>query len=328
MADRGMRTAIGPLRQMPYTAVALASDGQQSPLQPQHRMHHTPDELPRWQQTLEHCPNRARSHSPPRDRRDQRSILIQVKKHPMLKRPPSITSTPKSYNTRKYCEFYKQNGHMIAECRELRKVIHELAYKALHELPRRRMLHQNSSHYCQWIWGRHHSVRLESSTSRSTAEESSHSAHNGVRGRGEGLRFTSPHNDPLVLEMKVASAIVRRILIDTGSSVDTIIGDYLRKLKYPGREIVLLVHSILGFGGQEVNPTGIIRLPLRFGDKVKARSLEVDFLVVDVPTTYNIILGRPILHKVKAVIIPYLLQLQFEADEEDGGKMQGDQGTA
>ena len=43
-------------------------------------------------------------------------------------------------------------------------------------------------------------------------------------------------------------------------------------------------------------------LSLRFGDKLKARNLEVDFLVVDVPTAYNVILGRPKLHKVKAII--------------------------
>ncbi|KAJ8424342.1 hypothetical protein Cgig2_022188 [Carnegiea gigantea] len=58
---------------------------------------------------------------------------------------------------------------------------------------------------------------------------------------------------------------------------------------------------------EEVNPTGMIRLPSRFGDKFKARNLETDFLVVDVPTAYNIILGRPTLHRVKAVIAPYLL---------------------
>ncbi|KAJ8435061.1 hypothetical protein Cgig2_015566 [Carnegiea gigantea] len=65
------------------------------------------------------------------------------------------------------------------------------------------------------------------------------------------------------------------------------------KLKYPGREIVPLVHPILGFGGQEVNPIRMIRLPLRFGNKTKVKNLEVDFLVVDVPTSYNVILGDP-----------------------------------
>jgi len=81
-----------------------------------------------------------------------------------------------------------------------------------------------------------------------------------VFGGEEAPRFASPHNDPLVVEMKIASAIVRRILIDTGSSIDIITWDFLKKLTHPGREIVPLVHLILGFEGQEVNPTGIIHL--------------------------------------------------------------------
>jgi len=84
------------------------------------------------------------------------------------------------------------------------------------------------------------------------------------------------------------------------------------------------VHSIWGFGGQEVDITGIIRLPTRFSDKLKAKNLEVDFLVVDIPTAYNVILGRPTLHKVKAIITPCLLQLQFEADDRSVCKMHGD----
>jgi len=46
-----------------------------------------------------------------------------------------------------------------------------------------------------------------------------------------------------------------------------------------------------GLGGQELNPTGMIRLPLCFNDKMNTRNLEVDFLVVVVPTAYNVILG-------------------------------------
>jgi len=75
------------------------------------------------------------------------------------------------------------------------------------------------------------------------------------------------------------------------------------------------MHPILGFEGQEVNRTDMICLPLCFGDKLKARNLETNFLVVDVPMAYNIILGCPTLHSVKAVIALYLLQLQFESDD-------------
>jgi len=148
-----------------------------------------------------------------------------------------------------------------------------------------------------------------------------------VFGRNEAPQFASPHNDPLVVEMKIASAIVPRILVEMGSFVDIITWDCLKKLAYPGCDIVPLVHHILDFGGQEVNPTGMIHLPVRFGDKTKSKSLEVDFLIVDVPTAYNVILGRPTLYKVKAVIASYILQLQFEADNDIIGEMLGDQRT-
>ena len=40
-----------------------------------------------------------------------------------------------------------------------------------------------------------------------------------VSGGREASCFTSTHNDPLVVEMKIANAIIQRILIDTGCSV-------------------------------------------------------------------------------------------------------------
>jgi len=43
-----------------------------------------------------------------------------------------------------------------------------------------------------------------------------------VFGGKETLRFASPHNDPLVVEMKIANAVIQRILIGTRSSVDII----------------------------------------------------------------------------------------------------------
>ncbi|KAJ8444800.1 hypothetical protein Cgig2_014989 [Carnegiea gigantea] len=67
---------------------------------------------------------------------------------------------------------------------------------------------------------------------------------------------------------------LQRILNDTESSVDIITCGCLQKLTYPGRDIVPLVHPILGFGGQEVNPTGMICLLLHFGDRLKPRNLE------------------------------------------------------
>ncbi|KAJ8420466.1 hypothetical protein Cgig2_010852 [Carnegiea gigantea] len=147
-------------------------------------------------------------------------------------------------------------------------------------------------------------------------------------GGKDAPRFASPYNGPLVVEMKIGSAIVRQILIFTGSSVDIITWDYLKKLAHLGHDIVPMTNPILGFGGQKVRPLGMIRLPVRFGDKARFKSLEDDFLVVNVPTAYNLIIGRLTLHRVRAAVAPYLLQFQFETDDSGVGELHGDQRMA
>ncbi|KAJ8433991.1 LOW QUALITY PROTEIN: hypothetical protein Cgig2_012684 [Carnegiea gigantea] len=188
-----------------------------------------------------------------------------------------------------------QSGHATTECPELKK--------ALYELPDKGQIDRFLKRGPRWgPYGRDNLVSLESSAQKCTA-----GAYHGARtsvtvptmvfGGKEAPRFASPLNNPLVIEMKIASTIMWRFLIDTGSSVDIITWDCVNKLTHPGRDIVPLVYPILGFVVQEVNPTGMIRLLAHFGDKLKSKSLEVDFLVVDVPTAYNVILGHPTLHK-------------------------------
>ncbi|KAJ8431789.1 LOW QUALITY PROTEIN: hypothetical protein Cgig2_027957 [Carnegiea gigantea] len=73
--------------------------------------------------------------------------------------------------------------------------------------------------------------------------------------------------------------------------------DCLNRSSHLGCDIVPMANPALCFGGQEVNPTGMIHLLVHFGDKNKFKSLEVDFLVVDVPTAHNVIIGRPTLRR-------------------------------
>ncbi|KAJ8428980.1 hypothetical protein Cgig2_009788 [Carnegiea gigantea] len=74
---------------------------------------------------------------------------------------------------------------------------------------------------------------------------------------------------------EIASATVVRILIDMGSSVDIITWDCLKTLAHPVLDIIPLVHPILGFDGQEVNPMRMNLLPVRFANKLKSKNPEV-----------------------------------------------------
>ncbi|KAJ8438791.1 hypothetical protein Cgig2_023825 [Carnegiea gigantea] len=219
----------------------------------------------------------------------------------------------------RYTEWERESGHTTTECRELKKALHELADKGqigrfLKRGPRFLRREQEAAQlqpreeeystevvatiargYADGMTRSAWKAQLRSAQQVLTIEQgSSITLPTMVFGGKEAPRFASPYNDPLVVEMKIASAIVR--------SVDIITWDCLKKLTHPGRDIVPLVYPILGFSEQEVNPTGMIHLPVCFIDKLKAKNLGVDFLVVNVPTAYNVILGHPTLHKLSTIL--------------------------
>ncbi|XP_010687428.1 uncharacterized protein LOC104901539 [Beta vulgaris subsp. vulgaris] len=125
----------------------------------------------------------------------------------------------------------------------------------------------------------------------------------------------TPHDDPLVIEMKIANLRVGRVLIDSGSSADIIAMDCLSKLKYQEADLMPIDQPLVGFGRQSVHPLGSVKLPTRMAKKGKGRNVVVDYLVVDTSLPYNVIIGRPTLNKVKAAISTYQLLLQFEGDD-------------
>ncbi|XP_057248913.1 uncharacterized protein LOC130590479 [Beta vulgaris subsp. vulgaris] len=131
-------------------------------------------------------------------------------------------------------------------------------------------------------------------------------------------KIRTPHEDPLVVEMKIANLRVRRILIDTRSSTNIISADYLSRLKFKENDLVPVHHPIIGFGGGIIHPMGTVTLPVRVGDKEASRTLFVKFLVVRDLTAYNVILGRPTLNHIKAVIVTHLMLMKFECD---GGRL-------
>ncbi|XP_010693164.1 uncharacterized protein LOC104906147 [Beta vulgaris subsp. vulgaris] len=138
----------------------------------------------------------------------------------------------------------------------------------------------------------------------------------------------TPHEDPLVVEMKIANLRVGRVLIDSGSSVDIITMDCLRKLKYEEKDLIPIDQPLVGFGGQSVHPLGSVKLPTRLGEKKAGRNVIVDYLVVDTCLPYNVIIGRPTLNKVKAAISTYQLLLQFKGDDGKVAQLFGDQKSA
>ena len=72
----------------------------------------------------------------------------------------------------------------------------------------------------------------------------------------------TPHDDPLVIELKVANTRVKRVLVDSGSSADIITLECLKKLKYGEQDVTPLNQPIIGFGATPFTRSVQLNYPL------------------------------------------------------------------
>ena len=117
-----------------------------------------------------------------------------------------------------------------------------------------------------------------------------------------------PHDDALVVTLTVANHAIHRILVDNGSSADILYWPVFQHMGIDRDRIKPFGSPLVGFGGEQVYPIRIISLPLIAVIAPKVSTVMVDFLVVDRPSAYNAIIGRPGLNKLRAVHIPELKQ--------------------
>ncbi|XP_064994010.1 uncharacterized protein LOC135630770 [Musa acuminata AAA Group] len=69
--------------------------------------------------------------------------------------------------------------------------------------------------------------------------------------------------------------------------------------------------ALTGFTGESISPLGAITLPLTLGEVPRTKTVMATFLVVDLPTAYNAILGCPTLNKFRVVISTYHRTMKF-----------------
>ena len=136
-----------------------------------------------------------------------------------------------------------------------------------------------------------------------------------------------PHDDPLVIRAVVANKTVHRVLVDNGSSADIIFASAFDKIDI-GREKPDPVNTHLrGFSGEKVLPLGSIQLVLTLGEPPCQATTTARFLIIDAPSAYNMLLGRPSLNEIKAIPSAYHMMIKFPT-VSGVGMVRGDQRVA
>lgn len=129
-----------------------------------------------------------------------------------------------------------------------------------------------------------------------------------------------PYNGALVVSLQVGECQVKRILIDQGSSCDIMYVRCYRELALHPDDMEQSNGPMIGFNGMPTWPLGTTSLEVQVGTRKK----KTEFIVIDTPSPYNSILGRPWLYAMRAVSST-LHQLLWFPTEHGIKEVRGDQ---
>ncbi|CAL5434670.1 unnamed protein product [Camellia sinensis] len=135
---------------------------------------------------------------------------------------------------------------------------------------------------------------------------------------GSSISFTDadlegvdlPHTDPLVIALQVGDQLVDRILVDPGSALNVMYKNMFEMLGLKPEDLGQTNTMMYGFDEAQVAPMGVVTLPIH----VKPLTVDTEFQVIDVYSTSNAIVGRPWIHKTRAIPSTLHQLLKFHPD--------------
>ena len=277
-----------------------------------------------------------------------------------------MKSNPATRDNTKYCEFHKDFGHRTDNCIQLRREIEYLIQRGYlrrfispgnqaqgqTQNPNRALAQPPSPRQTatphQQPLGEIHVISGgfagggESSSARKAHLHSIRSVDLGeVQSVSKMPRVDTtitfsdsdlegcqhPHDDPLVIRAIVANTTVHRVLVDNGSSADIIFASAFDKMGIGREKLEPVNNHLRGFSGEKVLPLGSIQLVLTLGEPPCQATTIARFLIVDAPSAYNILRGRPSLNAIKAIPSAYHMVIKFPT-VNGVGTVRGDQRVA
>ena len=252
-------------------------------------------------------------------------ILTEIRDEPSFKWPRPFHSSPSMRDKRKYYRFHKDHRHYTEDCRDLKEQIEELIRKGkLQQYVKK----GDSTKYGQK--GQHGGFRRDENYSqprpqtalgeiktitggptvgesfcslKKSCQRQVNSVHSlpplKQRQTNQDMYFLEedargmkqPHDNPLVIMVMIEGFNTRRILVDNGSSADIIYLPTFQQLKVNPKRLCPFNSPLVSFSGDKLYPRGIVTLIVTAGSHPFQVTNKHNFLVVDSPSSYNVIIG-------------------------------------
>ncbi|GKV29598.1 hypothetical protein SLEP1_g38507 [Rubroshorea leprosula] len=258
-------------------------------------------------------------------------IFMQIKNNMDLRRPGPMRTVAASRDHTRYCDFHQDHDYTTEQCNNLREQGPQP--QGTHNSPNRQGVgHQQAppplpppARIIHMITGGLEAGGMSSKQRKLHVREVKHQNRAQKRKiddadwKDQPITFTpadfkevvTPHNDPLVISVMINNYQVQRVLVDTGSAPNIM---YYHCFESLGLDLALLQHydgPIYGFNNQPVLVEGVLTMNVAFGSGRTYVTPSVRFLVVKMPSSFTIVIGRPTLTEIRAVISQSHLCMKF-----------------
>ncbi|KAM1294462.1 hypothetical protein ACFX2H_014377 [Malus domestica] len=226
-------------------------------------------------------------------------------------------------NTGTFCCYHEHKGHDCEKCITLRDHIEDLAREGkidqflLHPL-------RGNRNQCQVnvIYSISGGTPISKSSNRAmkNSERALRSGHQVFHVEDiRGGKYQKPNWDPICFYPEEER--------DTGASVNIMFAEVFRALNVAEHLLDISISPMISFFGDIVQPLGSIHLPFTIGTGPYTATITTSFLVVDCPTTYNVIFERTGINDLKAMVSTHMLLMKFPTPYGNG-YIRGDQLSA
>ena len=97
----------------------------------------------------------------------------------------------------------------------------------------------------------------------------------------DARRLHHPHDDAIVINLKVGDYNMHRVLVDNSSSANILYYPAFQQVRIDREQSIMVNAPLVGFRGMRVFLIGAVTLSVMVGDYPQQIAKEVTFLVVD-----------------------------------------------
>ena len=119
-----------------------------------------------------------------------------------------------------------------------------------------------------------------------------------------------PHDDALVVTVRINGFLVKRVMIDQRSGADVMYLDLVKGLGIKNQDLTKYDTSLVSFDGRVVILKGQISLSMN----MEGKEVMVTFIVVRSFSPYTAILGRSWIHVMKVVLFTLHVKVKFPTE--------------